>query len=159
MPGGRRPGIEGVPGRGAGTLAADPERNPSALAAAPNPGAGALAAAPDREVVHADHILRIVRDSAPLGRRVRFLGEIDASNASAVAEVLAEVTGGVMGGVMAGARGDAGPLTLDLSGLTFVDVAGVRALIRLCRGGWIQMENVPPHMLRLLELIPAASRP
>jgi anti-sigma B factor antagonist len=55
-------------------------------------------------------------------------------------------------------RGSLGELILDLSGLTFVDAGGLRALTELRsrverRGAVLVLDGVPPQMWRLMRII------
>ena len=65
--------------------------------------------------VYADSHLVVTRTIEPVG--LRFAGEIDVSNSAAVAE-----------SIQVG-LGDVARLHLDLSGLSFIDVSGIRALV------------------------------
>ncbi len=65
-------------------------------------------------------LLQIVHTSNPRG--VRVVGEIDISNAGALQEALEP------------AVADGGDVTLDLSGLAFMDSTGIQVIIRAAHG-------------------------
>jgi anti-anti-sigma factor len=71
-------------------------------------------------------------------------GDIDLSNAMAWESALTAVAGGV------------DEVPLDLSGLGFIDVQGVRALARtaadMADGQRLIVESAPPELLRVLRL-------
>jgi anti-anti-sigma factor len=69
--------------------------------------------------VYADRHLVVMRTTEPRG--LRFAGEIDISNSDAVGQSVRI------------ALGDAPRSHLDLSGLSFIDVSGVRALVDAAR--------------------------
>jgi anti-anti-sigma factor len=66
-------------------------------------------------IVYADKLLVVTRTEDPTG--LCFAGEIDVSNSHAVAESLSL------------AAGDGADLHLDLSGLSFCDISGIRSLV------------------------------
>jgi anti-anti-sigma factor len=74
-----------------------------------------LEAASEGRVVYADKNLVVTRTEEPSG--LCFAGEIDVSNSHAVAESLSNA-----------AMGDA-DIHLDLSGLSFCDISGIRSLV------------------------------
>jgi anti-anti-sigma factor len=67
------------------------------------------------EIVYADKNLIVTRTAEPYG--LYFAGEIDVSNSHAVAESLGKAS-----------MGDA-DIHLDLSGLSFCDISGIRSLV------------------------------
>ncbi|MER7504399.1 STAS domain-containing protein [Nonomuraea pusilla] len=98
-------------------------------------------AVPSCHLLHADDLVRVTRTRGSGPSVVRLAGEIDASNAAEVGRALAR------------ARQIDELIVLDVAGLAFVDVAGVRALARFCREGWTRLDNVPPRMTRLLRVL------
>lgn len=96
-------------------------------------------------VEHDTALLRIAASSA--APRLRMGGEIDVSNAPDVALAL-----------RAAADRMPGDLHVDLSGLEFMDVAGLRAFARVARdlsdhGRLLVLHAVSPHIDRLFEMI------
>ncbi|MEU4332942.1 STAS domain-containing protein [Nonomuraea dietziae] len=106
-------------------------------AGTPEPGNGEYAVA----VLYLDDHLRITYTPQPASAAVRLIGELDAANHRAAADTLR----------LAGRDDD--PLVIDCENLSFVDVAGLRMLIDLCRDGRARIDNPPAQMLRLLQLI------
>ena len=89
-------------------------------------------------------LLDIEKTDAPRG--FRLIGELDASNVSALSEAIQpEIDRG-------------GDLTLDLAGLAFMDSTGIQVLVRTAQGleGRGDLILVSPGTLvrRILELIP-----
>lgn len=107
-------------------------------------------AADDETVLIEEHGLRLVqRHSDGL---LRLEGEADASGAQALAAALSRAT--------AGGPGDR---HLDLSGLLFCDVAGLRALAaaaqRPAPHGRLVVHGMPPHLRRALDIAGWAGLP
>ncbi|WP_149262491.1 STAS domain-containing protein [Actinomadura sp. K4S16] len=109
----------------------------------PDPGA--------REGPHYDiveHDSALLRITAASGLpRVLITGEVDVSNTAAVTRALRAVQERVPGDVHA-----------DLTGVEFMDVAGLRAFTEAAgalhdRGGLLVLHRVPPHIERLFSLI------
>ncbi|WP_214414214.1 STAS domain-containing protein [Sphaerisporangium fuscum] len=102
----------------------------------PAPDAGLIEA-----VLHLDRTLRITYSPLPRGGVVRLVGELDAGNTPPVARTLTQV------------RAGEGVLTVDVAQLEFVDLAGLRMLIGLCRDRSARLAGVPLSMRRLLRLL------
>nr|WP_062330322.1 MEDS domain-containing protein [Herbidospora sakaeratensis] len=89
-------------------------------------------------------LLRIRRTSGPDGIRVE--GEIDATSSADLARELSQATGAV-----------SGDLHVDLHGVTFIDLAGLRALVDTAKNLGDQRElvldPVPDHVSHLIRLI------
>jgi anti-anti-sigma factor len=90
-----------------------------------------------------DAILRITRIAEPRGLRVE--GEIDHSNAGLLARALDE----------ASRAGES--VHLDLAGLEFMDMAGLRVLVstaeRLSSGHVLVLHAIRPYLRRVMELV------
>ncbi len=54
-------------------------------------------------------------------------------------------------------RDQAQPLILDLTAVTFVDVVGIRAIIRVCEEGHARLGAGSPQVRRMLQLIEQVS--
>jgi anti-anti-sigma factor len=95
-----------------------------------------------REVIFDDGMLEVARLNDP--PRLALSGEIDASNAESVAEALAGE----------GRRVD--QLSIDLSGVLFCDLAGLRAILgaaaRLDGQSTLWLQRVPEQMARVMKL-------
>lgn len=93
--------------------------------------------------------LRISRTFNPDG--LRFDGDIDASNVGAVGEALATRT----------PRG--GDLHIDLSGLVFCDLGGLRAIMRVAHqqapGQRVVLQDLPAHLARAMRIVGWADLP
>jgi anti-sigma B factor antagonist len=88
-------------------------------------------------------LLQVVRHQD--SQRVQLIGELDASNAESLVEDLApELAGG-------------STLTLDLSGLSFIDSMGLRSLLRIAaaldRGGELVLHQPQRAVARTFELV------
>lgn len=94
------------------------------------------------DTIYRDAQLRVVRTGP---RAVAMYGEIDFSNSRAVADVLALV------------RAEADDvIVVDVGGLTFVDVSGMRmlALPHLeVTARWLWLCNIPRYLRRLLTIL------
>jgi anti-anti-sigma factor len=89
-------------------------------------------AASGRGIVYADKHLVVTRTETPLG--LYFAGEIDVTNAHAMAESLAS------------APLDGADVHLDLSGLSFCDISGIRSLVDAAEsrpGGRLMLHGLP----------------
>lgn len=88
-------------------------------------------------------LLQVLRTDG--SRRVRLVGELDASNADSLLTSL--------GGDLA----DGGDLTLDLSGLGFVDSMGLRSFLRIASAleatGQLVLEAPQQFVARTLQLV------
>jgi anti-sigma B factor antagonist len=88
---------------------------------------------------------RIARD--PGRRSLRLEGEFDLANAPEVAAAIADLSGD-------------GSLDVDLSGVTFMDTAGLHALVRGARslGGDtpVVLVDPPSRVVRLMEILGVA---
>ena len=107
------------------------------------PGSGA------RPVLHDDGILRITRGPGP---GLTLAGEIDEDTYPALEAVLA--------GFAAGAA----DLDLDLAGVAYCDLAGLRAMVRLAGaraggGRRVILRNLPPGLRTVLEVVGWDSTP
>ncbi|MFC7722213.1 STAS domain-containing protein [Nonomuraea recticatena] len=91
-------------------------------------------------VLYLDDHLRITYTPQPASAAVRLIGELDGANHRAAADTLRR------------AGRDDDPLLIDCEHLDFVDVAGLRMLIDLCRDGRARIDNPPAQLLRLLHL-------
>ncbi|NAS21058.1 STAS domain-containing protein [Herbidospora sp. NEAU-GS84] len=100
--------------------------------------------ADDGDLLLETALLRIRRTFAPDGIQVE--GEIDATSAADLARQLSEATGVVPG-----------DLHVDLHGVTFIDLAGLRALVDTAKSLGDQRElvlgPVPDHVNHLMRLI------
>jgi anti-anti-sigma factor len=119
---------------------------PVAGGAAAEPlGASTMSGVP----VYEDDLLRITRIVDP--PRLRFNGDIDASNLEAVAEALTVA--------IVGAR----DLNLDLSGVAFCDLGGLRAIVRaavnLEPSRRLVLSGTPGHLRRVFDVVGWASLP
>ncbi|GAA3316072.1 hypothetical protein GCM10020219_034020 [Nonomuraea dietziae] len=106
-------------------------------ASTPEPGSCEYVVA----VLYLDDHLRITYTPRPSSAAVRLIGELDAANHRAAADTLRR------------AGRDDDPLVIDCEHLDFVDVAGLRMLIDLCRDGRARIANPPAQLLRLLHLV------
>jgi len=92
--------------------------------------------------VYTGRQLIVTRTLAPAG--LRFQGEIDASNVDSVTEILA-----------AGSNG--GDLHVDLGGLLFCDVSGIRALVAhaetLDRQHRLVLHGLPEQIEKVLDVV------
>ncbi|GGK94439.1 hypothetical protein Ppa06_70440 [Planomonospora parontospora subsp. parontospora] len=91
-------------------------------------------------VLYADHQLRLTYRPQPAATLVHLIGEIDATNRTAVAETLARVERG------------ADRLLIDAQHLRFIDTGGMCLLAQLCRAG-AAVVDLPPFMRRLAGLL------
>lgn len=93
--------------------------------------------------MYTDGALRISRLVQPPG--LRLTGDIDASNVTAVADALAKAMQGE------------GDVHLDLSGLTFCDVGGMRAIVSAAErlGGTrrLVLRGLPSHLQHVIRVI------
>ena len=91
--------------------------------------------------VYADRSLIVSRTRVPKG--LRFVGEIDATNAHAVAESLV------------GASAEGGDIHLDLTGLIFCDISGIRALVEAAENlgeGWqLKLHGLPAQLQTVMK--------
>ncbi|GII34505.1 STAS domain-containing protein [Planotetraspora mira] len=92
-------------------------------------------------VLYLDQHLRAACSPTLRTTFIQLIGELDASNAQALAKALTQVR-----------RGE-GALVIDTAKLDFIDLAGLRVLTGLCRDGSARLTNMPRHMLRLIELL------
>jgi anti-anti-sigma factor len=93
--------------------------------------------------VYADGHLVVTRTTQPFG--LRFAGEIDVSNSDAMARSLrVALTEGLQ-------------LHLDLSGLTFCDISGIRALVDTAHGlgdgRQLRLHGLPRQLQTVLRVI------
>jgi anti-anti-sigma regulatory factor len=93
--------------------------------------------------VYSDDLLQIDRTFEPPG--LTFVGDIDVSNIHAVTQSLALTTV---------PKGD---FHLDLSGLSFCDLGGFRAIVRAARGlgpgRRLIVKGMPPHLWRAFRIV------
>jgi anti-anti-sigma factor len=92
--------------------------------------------------VYADPHLVVTRTEHPLG--VRFAGEIDVTNSDAVGQVIRL------------ALPESDHPHLDLSGLSFCDVSGIRALVEAARdlgeGGRLMLHGLPLQLQTVMRV-------
>jgi ABC-type transporter Mla MlaB component len=95
--------------------------------------------------VYDDGVLRITRTGTPPGLAIA--GEIDESTYAALVTALAEASQGH------------GPVHIDLSGVVYCDLAGLRAIVRLAgqqdggAGRPVRLHHVPHQLRAVLEII------
>lgn len=93
--------------------------------------------------VYADGLLRIARTGCPPG--LRFAGDVDVSNVGAVHDALALVVA------------DGGDVHLDLSGLDFCDVGGIRAMVATAQGMGperrVVVHGLAPHLVNVIRVV------
>jgi anti-anti-sigma factor len=97
---------------------------------------------PGTKLVYSDAQLRISRLSYPL--MLRLTGEIDAFNATAVANAVTT------------ALQEPGDLHVDASQLLFCDVTGIRALVSSAlglEGRRLVLHGLDPHLRKVIELV------
>jgi anti-anti-sigma factor len=91
--------------------------------------------------VYADRNLVVSRTRVPYG--LRFIGEIDATNAHAVEESLV------------GPSAEAADVHLDLTALIFCDISGIRALVRaaenLNEGRLLKLHGLPAQLQTVMK--------
>jgi anti-anti-sigma factor len=100
-----------------------------------------LEAASGGKIVYADKHLVVTRTEAPDG--LYFAGEIDVTNSHAVAESLGNSS-----------MGDA-DIHLDLSGLSFCDVSGIRSLVDAAESrhtGRLMLHGLPALLQRVMHV-------
>lgn len=94
------------------------------------------------ELAFDDGLLRIARTDIPPGLRVA--GEVDHNNTPAFGEVLAAATH------------TGGDVHVDLAGLEFINVEGLRLLMsaaaQVSPSGALVLEALPPHLFRVIHL-------
>ena len=99
--------------------------------------------------LYSDNILQILLTVNPPG--LALVGDVDRSNVAAVAQALAR------------ARGHAGDVHLDLSGLLFCDLGGLQVIVRasqaLDAGRRLVLHGVPRQLERALEIVDWAPLP
>ena len=99
--------------------------------------------------VYADSHLVVTRTQDPYG--LRFAGEIDVSNSDAVAESMRLTIG------------DSAHPHLDLSGLSFSDVSGIRALVELAQslgdGRRLLLHGLPRQLQAVMRVTGWSSLP
>jgi anti-anti-sigma factor len=91
-------------------------------------------------------ILGVTADRVPGGVRVRVVGEMDIATAPQLVAAMRSLS-----------RPDLQHVWLDLTELTFVDAAGLAALVQVRRlvdgqGGRLTLRGVPPFVRRLLTI-------
>ncbi|WP_433237628.1 STAS domain-containing protein [Streptosporangium sp. CA-135522] len=92
-------------------------------------------------LIYVDRQLRLTCHPMPGATFVRLIGEIDATNRTALEETLTR----------AGHGGDR--LLIDAGHLRFIDIGGMFLLAKLCDTGAARMVNVPPSVRRLANLL------
>lgn len=98
-------------------------------------------AAIEGEVVYTDRHLVVTRTLEPVG--LRFAGEIDVTNSHAVAKSVGM------------AYSDADDVHLDLSGLSFCDISGIRSLVDLAETratGRLMLHGLPELLQTVLKV-------
>ncbi|MFB4276560.1 MULTISPECIES: STAS domain-containing protein [unclassified Nonomuraea] len=94
-------------------------------------------------LLYQDQQLRITVATAPGVPAVTLIGEIDATNSSALAGALASCRQGTY-------------IVVDTGELTFIDVSGLRVLVMPTvppSERWIRLHNVTPYQRRLLRMM------
>jgi anti-anti-sigma factor len=88
-----------------------------------------------------DGVLRITPTAWPAGLAIT--GEIDEATYPALVTSLHELADGYL------------EVHLDLSGVSYCDLAGLRAIVRLADGParQVRLHNVPPHIRAVLAII------
>jgi anti-anti-sigma factor len=95
----------------------------------------------------ADASFEVVREGASAVRAVgsdgelRLIGELDMAGVDLVVRSLAQ------------AEGHDGPITLDLSELTFIDGAGARVILQAARRRCLVLRSPSPMVLMVLRLV------
>lgn len=100
-----------------------------------------LTAAAGEGRAYADRQLLVTRTVAPYG--LVFVGEIDVTNSNSVSETLAMSLSGDEA------------LHVDVSGLIFCDIAGIRAFVDAAQGmnqGRLLMHGLPPLLRRVMNV-------
>jgi anti-anti-sigma regulatory factor len=109
------------------------------------------------DVVYADKQLVISRTSSPPG--LSLTGAIDYYNADRVAAALMSELGtaGDVSVLLADAITGNGDLHLDLTGLEFTDVTGIRALVRIAEnagdGRRLVLRGLPPRIKTVIAVV------
>ncbi|MEU6792083.1 STAS domain-containing protein [Nonomuraea wenchangensis] len=100
-------------------------------------------------LLHVDPLLRVTCTVRPGPSLVRVVGEIDRSNAAELRRTLEQ------------ARRIDDELVVDVGGVSFTDVTGLRALAAFAASGRAVVRDVPPQMSRLMGLVgmPAFGEP
>ncbi|TDE53563.1 anti-sigma factor antagonist [Nonomuraea mesophila] len=105
-------------------------------------GAGSVSGV-EELLLYQDEQLSIVVRPAPGAPDVALVGEIDATNSSAVAGALARCRRGPY-------------VVVDTGELTFIDVSGLRVLVMPTlppSQRWIRLHNVTPYQQRLMRMM------
>jgi len=111
----------------------------------------------EADLVYVDRQLVIARTSSPPG--LSLTGSIDYYNADAVASALTSElrTAGDLSVVLPGAVTGNGDLNLDLTGLEFTDVTGIRALVRIAEsagdGRRLVLRGLPPRIKTVIAVV------
>lgn len=92
-------------------------------------------------LLHADDLLRVTCTVRPGPSLVRLEGEIDVTNR---AEALAALTR---------AHRIDGDLVIDVGGVSFIDVGGLRTLLRFAEESGAEVRNAPHRMRRLMDVL------
>ncbi|GAA1702919.1 STAS domain-containing protein [Nonomuraea sp. AD125B] len=100
-------------------------------------------------LLHVDPLLRVTCTVRPGPSLVRVVGEIDRSNAAELRRTLEQ------------ARRIDDELVVDVGGVSFTDVTGLRALAAFAAPGRAVVRDVPQQMGRLMKLVgmPAFGEP
>ncbi|MER5688945.1 STAS domain-containing protein [Streptomyces sp. NPDC002205] len=112
----------------------------------PRPSSVALAADPTLErLLRDDPLLRVIWTICPSG--LRFEGEIDLCSRDLLAEVLDSAI-----------QFDSGDLHVDLTGVTFIDVAGIRMMTTVAKtlsrdGRRLLLHDTPRGARRVIHLL------
>ena len=99
----------------------------------------------ERHPAYDNGILRITPTASPAGLAIA--GEIDEATYPALVTTLRELAGGYQ------------DVQLDLSGVSYCDLAGLRAIVRLADDGaqgqarQVRLHNVPQHIRAVLAII------
>ncbi|WP_336213834.1 STAS domain-containing protein [Nonomuraea sp. LPB2021202275-12-8] len=96
---------------------------------------------PAEQLLYVDSILRVTCTAMPVSSMIRIVGEVDACNSGELLRALTQ------------ARQVDDSLIIDVGGLSFVDVTGLRVLAAVAEAGGAVICNTPPQMSRLMGLL------
>ncbi|RVX38634.1 anti-anti-sigma factor [Nonomuraea polychroma] len=93
------------------------------------------------QLLYVDHLVRVTCTVMPGPTLIRVVGEIDRTNSTEVLRTLEQ------------ARRIDDRLVVDVGGVDFADVTGVRALVAFAERGDAHIRNAPHQMSRLMRLM------